>query len=122
MRIGTLETGAPPAELRAAFGSYGEMFARLLGGSYSYVNFDVCRGNYPSGGDCDTCIVTGSPAGVHDGHVWIDTLKGFLQEIAGRVPLIGVCFGHQLMAEAFGGRVARSPKGWGIGLHSYEVR
>ena len=35
--------------------------------------------------------------------------------------MVGICFGHQLMAETFGGQVVKSPKGWGIGLHRYEI-
>ena len=34
---------------------------------------------------------------------------------------MGVCFGHQIMAEAFGGKVIQSPRGWSVGLHRYEV-
>jgi GMP synthase-like glutamine amidotransferase len=66
-------------------------------------------------------LITGSSSGVYDGEPWIDELKGFVRQISGRTPLIGICFGHQVMAEAYGGRVIKSPKGWGAGLHSYEI-
>ena len=66
-------------------------------------------------------IVTGSSAGVYDDLPWIDPLKGFLATAGDRVPLVGVCFGHQVMAEAFGGGAVKSDKGWGIGLQSYSV-
>ncbi len=121
-RIGILETGAPPPALRQHFGSYDSMFRRLLGPGYEFATFDVPGGSVPDGPPaCDAYLVTGSAAGVHDGHRWIDELEDFIRNVSGRAPLIGVCFGHQLMAEAFGGRVTRSPKGWGIGLQSYRV-
>jgi GMP synthase-like glutamine amidotransferase len=52
---------------------------------------------------------------------WIAPLKDFLRAQRGRVPIAGVCFGHQVMAEALGGHVEKSDKGWGAGLHRYEI-
>ena len=66
-------------------------------------------------------MITGSAAGVYDPLPWIAPLKDFLVSAKGRAKLVGVCFGHQVMAEAFGGKVIKSPKGWGLGLHAYEV-
>jgi GMP synthase-like glutamine amidotransferase len=122
MKVGILETGAPPPDLRARFGSYGDMFQQLLGNGYDYSTFDVRGGQLPVAAQCDAYLMTGSAAGVYDGDPWIEPLKGFVRDLSGRTPLIGICFGHQLMAEAYGGRVIKSPKGWGIGLHSYEVQ
>ncbi len=122
MKIGILETGAPPADFKGRFGSYGDMFRDLLGPQYSYAYYDVRDGKFPAPVDGnDAYLITGSAAGVYDGEPWIDTLKTLIQEISGRTPLVGICFGHQLMAEAYGGRVVKSPKGWGAGLHSYDI-
>ena len=52
---------------------------------------------------------------------WIEPLKQFVRATRGEAKLVGICFGHQIMAEAFGGRVARSDKGWAVGLRSYQV-
>lgn len=121
--LGILETGSPPQQLNGRFGSYGQMFRDLLGPVYDYRSFDVKRGELPTAAtQCEAYLITGSAAGVYDGEEWIARLKGFVQEASGRAPMIGVCFGHQLMAEAFGGQVVKSPKGWGIGLHTYQVR
>lgn len=115
-------TGEPPQALQDEFGLYDEMFRRLLGGPYEFASFDVRLGKFPGRGqECDAYIITGSAAGVYDGHSWISDLKEFVRWTCGRATLIGVCFGHQLMAEAFGGKVIKSPKGWGIGLHTYQV-
>jgi GMP synthase-like glutamine amidotransferase len=122
MNLGILETGAPPGDLKDRFGSYGDMFARLLGPDYHYSNYDVRGGQLPDQiGAHDAYLITGSASGVYDGDPWIDSLKTFVQELSGRVPLVGICFGHQIMAEAYGGRVSKSPKGWGAGLHSYGI-
>lgn len=123
MKVGILETGAPPGDLKDRFGSYGEMFQRLLGGAHSYLWVDVRQKGWPGAtNQCDAYLITGSAAGVYDDEAWIADLKGFVQQQCGRRPLIGICFGHQLMAEALGGRVIKSPKGWGIGLQRYEVK
>lgn len=120
--LGILETGAPPADLNGRFGTYGDMFCQLLGPDYQYQYYDVRNRQLPSLGERhDVYLITGSASGVYDGDPWIDELKGFVQGISGRTPLIGICFGHQVMAEAYGGRVTKSPKGWGAGLHSYEI-
>ena len=123
MKLGILKTGAPPAPLEAQFGSYPDMFGRLLGqDAYDYAVFDVAAGAWPARPEaCDAYLVTGSSAGVYDAEPWIGQLIGFLQAAKGRAGLVGVCFGHQAMAQAFGGQVIKSPKGWGVGLHAYEV-
>ena len=123
MKLGILKTGAPPAPLEAQFGGYPDMFQRLLGeDAHDYAVFDVAAGQTPASPEaCDAYLVTGSSAGVYDAESWIGQLIGFLQEAKGRAGLVGVCFGHQAMAQAFGGQVIKSPKGWGVGLHAYEV-
>ena len=122
LSIGILETGEPPPELRARFGSYGGMFARLLGTGFETAFYDVRVGAYPERVEAHRgYIVTGSPAGVYEDHRWIETLKAWLGQAKGRARLVGICFGHQIMAEAFGGRVEKSARGWGVGLHRYEL-
>jgi GMP synthase-like glutamine amidotransferase len=122
MRIGLLETGAPPDALQPAFGRYGDMFQTLLGPDHVYAAYDVQAGVLPAApGEQDAYIVTGSAAGVYDPLPWIAPLSDFLRAAKGQVPLVGVCFGHQIMAQAFGGQVVKSDKGWGVGLHRYGV-
>ena len=122
MSIALLETGGPPAALLARFGSYAEMFERLLGSDHVGPTYDVTKGVFPAQPrDHPVYLVTGSAAGVYDDLPWIPALKQFLGEAKGEAGLIGICFGHQIMAEAFGGRAAKSDKGWGIGLQEYKL-
>jgi GMP synthase-like glutamine amidotransferase len=120
MRIAILETGKPPEALIPRFGLYSGMVERLLAApGRDFTVVDVTTESPPSG--FDAYLITGSSAGVYDPLPWIEPLKAFLRAERGRAPMAGVCFGHQIMAEAFGGKVIKSPKGRGIGLQAYRV-
>jgi GMP synthase-like glutamine amidotransferase len=122
IKVGILETGVPPPDLLPRFGRYDAMFARLLGPGFQTTTYQVLEGRYPRvPEEQDAYIVTGSPAGVYEDHAWIPPLKKFLRAAKGKAKLVGICFGHQIMAEAFGGRVEKSHRGWGIGLLHYDV-
>ena len=121
MTLAILETGRPPADLADRFGDYPAMVARMLGPDFDVESFDVQRGELPAEpGGHDAYLITGSPAGVYDGHPWIEDLKAFIRR-ADASKLVGICFGHQVMAQALGGHVEKSDKGWGIGLHRYTA-
>jgi len=97
------------------------MFRALLGDGFETEVFDVQAGELPDPAAFDGAIVTGSAAGVYEGHAWVPPLLDWLRSAKGRLRLVGICFGHQAMAEALGGRVEKSDRGWGVGLHRYEV-
>jgi GMP synthase-like glutamine amidotransferase len=122
IKVGILQTGSPPPPLQERFGSYSTMVQELLGPRHEFATFEARNGELPPRADsCDAYVITGSASGVYDGDAWIGTLQDFVRGVSGRSPMIGICFGHQLMAEAFGGQVLKSPRGWGIGLHRYDV-
>ena len=120
MKLAILETGRPPGDLAGQFGDYPAMFAGLLGEGFEIEAFDVPAGELPDPGAHDAVLITGSPAGVYEPLPWIEPLITFIRT-AKDSKMVGICFGHQVMAEALGGHVEKSDKGWGAGLHRYSV-
>ena len=120
-RIAILETGAPPPALATAHGDYPAMFRDLLGEGFDLESFDVQAGEWPEAGAFDAAIITGSSAGVYETDGWIAELLDWIRAAKGQTKLVGVCFGHQAMGQALGGRVEKSDRGWGVGLHRYQV-
>ncbi|WP_118137498.1 type 1 glutamine amidotransferase [Oceanicella sp. SM1341] len=126
MRIGILETGDIPPYLVAAEGSYPAMFARMLLAEdprLSFQTVSVVHGEQPADPrQADAWIITGSRHGVYDGLPFIEPLKQFIRDcVAAGVPMAGICFGHQILAEALGGSAVKSDKGWGLGAQDYPV-
>ncbi|MBY0421189.1 MAG: hypothetical protein K2Q06_02715, partial [Parvularculaceae bacterium] len=119
-------TGAAPPELERRYGGYPAMFRALLAPQLPGAAFSTTRVSSgetpPPPSAVDGVLITGSPAGVYDGLPWIEPLKAYIRDVAAaRRPQVGICFGHQIMAEAFGGRVEKSDKGWGVGVHDYRI-
>lgn len=102
-------------------GDYPMMFARLL----PDLNMDswyVCDGHFPDIRDYDVFVISGSKYSVYDDIPWIQDLKVFVRGIqSSGKKCIGVCFGHQLIAEALGGRVAKAKAGYLIGVHTFHM-
>jgi GMP synthase-like glutamine amidotransferase len=119
MKVAILETGRPPGKLTAEFGTYPAMFEQLLGDGFEVESFDVAAGQLPAERH-QAYLITGSPAGVYDPLPWIEPLQDFIRG-AKDSRMVGICFGHQVMAEALGGHVEKSDKGWGAGLHRYSI-
>lgn len=124
MLIGILQTGHFPAELVGRFGDYDAMFHRLLSGQgFDFATWQVVDGAFPPGPEAaDGWIVTGSRHGVYEAHPWIPPLETFLRSAheAGR-PVVGICFGHQILAQAMGGRVEKHAGGWRVGRGMYRI-
>ncbi len=121
-----IETGLLDEESRARYGSFPEMFERLIGAEDKSITFDVASAingeALPDPRTLQAILITGSSAGVYDKLDWIAPLEDFVRTAyASRIPMIGVCFGHQVMAQALGGIVRKSEKGWGIGRHVYDI-
>jgi len=94
----------------------------LLGEGFETTSLNVAGGELPArASDYDAYLITGSSAGVYEDLPWIGPLTTFLKLAKKRAKLVGICFGHQIMAEAFGGHVEKSDKGWGVGLQNYPI-
>lgn len=123
MKIGILQTGHAPEPLEKKFGDYDAMFRTLLDGNgFDFVTYAVVDGKFPSDPDeADGWLITGSRHGAYEDHPWIPPLEELIRQIhAAGKPLIGVCFGHQIIAQALGGTVEKFGKGWAIGRTEYD--
>lgn len=121
-----IETGIVSPRNRELYGSYPQMFEQMIGSADASVTFNTV--SIPAGEPLpeveglEAVLITGSAAGVYDALDWIAPLEDFVRTAHDRkVPMVGVCFGHQLIAQALGGTVRKSEKGWGLGRHVYDV-
>lgn len=126
MKIGILETGLINEKLCDRYGSYPLMFASLLdrtGQNFEYQSYSVIRGEMPGSiHDCNGWLITGSRHGAYEKLGWMLALEDFIRDLyRASVPLVGICFGHQIIAQALGGEVVKSDKGWSIGVQSYDI-
>lgn len=101
---------------------YSEMFAAVYP-NFEFEMYSVCEGIFPeSVEDCDIYVCTGSHSSVYEGKDWIMRLKEFVKEIySHQKKYVGHCFGHQMLAEALGGKVEKASVGWCVGVHTFEV-
>jgi GMP synthase-like glutamine amidotransferase len=125
MKLGILKTDAVRPQWVPDFGEYPDMFMALLGQldpDLEFVVYDVEQGEYPAAIDeVDAYLITGSKSSVYDDKPWIGVLMDFVRELDQRhKKIVGICFGHQLVAHALGGKTEKSPKGWGVGLHTHR--
>lgn len=126
MIIGLLEAETLDPAVTARFGSYGDMFVRLLqplDSNFEFRRYAADREQLPTKADeCDAYVVTGSRHNAYDSDPWIEGLKSFIQTLhQEQRKCLGICFGHQVIAEALGGSVRKSPRGWGAGAATFSV-
>lgn len=123
MKIGILQTGHSPENLRPQIGDYSDMFKHLLQGQgFEFDVYRVVDGQFPDSAlAADGWLITGSKHGAYEDLPWIPPLEQLIQGIAeaGR-PLIGICFGHQIIAQALGGKVEKFSGGWAVGRQTYD--
>ena len=123
MKIGILQTGYAADALRATHGDYPDLFAKLLDGQgLSFQTYRVVDMEFPDSiADCDGWLITGSRHGAYEDHAFIAPLEAFIRDCyAAAVPMVGVCFGHQIIAQAMGGKVEKYSGGWTVGRTEYD--
>lgn len=123
MKIGILQTGHAPDEIQATLGDYDAMFGRLLADSgLTFATYNVVDLEFPqSVTDCDGWLLTGSKHGAYEDHAFIPPLEDFIRAaFAADVPMVGICFGHQIVAQALGGKVEKYKDGWAVGRQTYD--
>ncbi len=123
MKIGILMTGHPPENMMEG-GRYDQYFARLLDGNdFTFKGYAVVDNEFPASVDeADGWLITGSRHGAYEDHDWIPPLEEFIRTAwAAKKPMIGVCFGHQIIAKAMGGKVEKFAGGWSVGRTEYKM-
>jgi len=126
MKIAILQCDNVMEKFQDDFGNYPQMITDLLNSVENNLEigiFDVQKGEYPQNiSDWELFITTGSKASVNDNEDWIIDLIEFTKLLSvTKKKLVGICFGHQIIALARGGSVAESDKGWGIGIASNNI-
>ncbi|MFT5592410.1 MAG: GMP synthase-like glutamine amidotransferase [Oceanicoccus sp.] len=126
MIIGILVTGHIDQPHVDNYVGYAQMFQQLFKKAdvtFEYAVFNVIDDEWPQYIDsCDGWLITGSASGVYDNTPWMQKLKKWIiHSHEQNVPMVGICFGHQIIAEAFAGKVEKYSGGWGVGPHQYQL-
>lgn len=125
MKLGILQAGHSADELRDVLGDYADLFKSMLGDfGFDFAVYDVVDNQFPSSpNEADAWLITGSKHGAYEDHNWIPPLEDFIREIdQQKLPLVGICFGHQIIAQALGGKVEKFSGGWAVGHTEYAFK
>lgn len=138
LRLAILECDSPQPQTRAQFGGYTGVFTALLASAaktltppqelsslVSITAHDVVNDlySYPALEDVDALLLTGSRHTAFDNDPWILKLVDFTKRAidSGRVKVVGVCFGHQIVGRAVGAGVGKSKKGWEVAVTEVDL-
>lgn len=123
-RLGILQAGRAPDEMLDRYPDYNQAFVDLLGESaFDYQHWAVLDNEFPDSIEsADAWLITGSRHGAYEEHVWIPPLEDFIRAIYQQgAPMVGICFGHQIIAQALGGKVEKFSGGWSVGRVNYAL-
>ncbi|MEM8553892.1 MAG: type 1 glutamine amidotransferase [Pseudomonadota bacterium] len=123
--VGILQCGHSAEYVIERHGNYDAWFHTLFADEtdLSFTNWAVVDMEFPeSVRDADAWLLTGSPFGAYEDHAFIPPLEQFIRDIASaKIPMLGICFGHQIIAQALGGRVEKFQGGWKLGRQDYQI-
>ena len=125
MRLCILQAGEINPAIADGLPGYQDMYSALFAENAPSVDITYVmtrHGETAALDDYDAFLITGSPRGVYNDDDWIAPLHEFVRQIyASGKPLLGICFGHQIIANALGGKAVKSEKGWGAGIRTIPV-
>ncbi|KAG8161937.1 hypothetical protein KVR01_007702 [Diaporthe batatas] len=141
IRLAILEADEPLPSVVERLGRFGAIFTSMfeaacksqdppqtLGSQLTLTAHDVVSGDsttaYPDPKEIDAVLVTGSRYSAYDDYDWVLRLTDFIRRLLltdSHVRVIGVCFGHQIIARALGATVAPSPWGWELSLTEIQL-
>lgn len=138
IRLAILETDTPVPGIKAKYQSYGGVFTHMfkracaalphpvplesqLTLSFHDVVNDLTA--YPDPETIDAILITGSKYNAFDSDEWILRLVQFTKRCldGGRIRVIGVCYGHQIIGRALGAELGRSTSGWEVSVVEHEL-
>lgn len=123
VKVGLLQTGDQGEAIAAKYRSNADLFKTLLDGrGFEFEVYEVNHGKFPVSIDAaDSYLITGSQHGAYEDRFWIPQLERFIRDcFSATKPIVGICFGHQVMAQALGGIVEKYNGGWALGRQEYH--
>ncbi|MGK4002765.1 glutamine amidotransferase [Sorangium sp. So ce1036] len=126
-KIVIVKTGEPVASVLERRGHYATLIEQAIGSAWGggYAHFDARTEEFPAPDGAGTAafVITGSSANVPHREPWMVRTEAWLRDVvAAGTPTFGICFGHQILAQALGGEVVRNPRGREIGRIRVERR
>ncbi|OJJ50625.1 hypothetical protein ASPZODRAFT_126521 [Penicilliopsis zonata CBS 506.65] len=136
LHIAVLECDTPVDPVREKLQGYGDIFERLLQTGFQSLGQDaadielkvskwdvVNHEVYPTPEEVDALLLTGSKHNSFENDSWIVNLTSYVKDVIEihQKPVVGICFGHQIIARALGSRVARNTKGWEISVEKFAL-
>ncbi|WP_020207801.1 glutamine amidotransferase-related protein [Gilvimarinus chinensis] len=124
--VAILNTDTIPDELASVHGQYPDMFIHSLCAiepAREFVRFDVNKGEFPEALETFSgVLITGSQSAAYDTDKWIHRLQSTIRDLVRlQIPLVGICFGHQVIHQALGGVVQKAQGGWCVGIHKNQL-